>query len=50
MNKDKTICHLHSLVPYKKRRLFKITFKDDFNGLFMGKLTHLKAMVSGVKM
>ena len=39
----------HSFVPNKKRRLFEMTIKDNFNELFMCKLTHLKAMVSKCK-
>ena len=39
----------HSFVPNKKRRLFEMTIKDNFNELIMCKLTHLKAMVSKCK-
>ena len=49
MNKNKTIFHLYSFVPYKKRRLFEVTIKDNFNGLFMGELIRLKAVVSKCK-
>ena len=43
------IYHFHSFIPYKKRPLFEMTIKDNFNELFMCKLTHLKAVVSKCK-